>query len=375
MADKIFRILAINPGSTSTKASIFENDTEVWKANIVHSPEDLEAAGGICDQGPFRRDALLAAAREAGQDVGSIDAVVGVGGVGLAAVPYGTYVINDTMVEDARVGKYGVHPNNSAVVIAREIADACGASAFAAGMGSSEEFQDVAHVGGFKETPRRCCVHMLNTKEQAIRHAAELGRDYKDLNLVVAHVGGGITVAAHQKGRVIEATDGIEQDGPFTPNRPGRVGLISFVKAFVGAEGATAESIKKKIATQGGLVSHLGTDDALEVKRMIEAGDEYAALVYEALFYNVANWIGYMATSLKGDVDGIILTGGLMNDEYGSNYIKERVKWIAPVDVRPGELEGEALASAALRVLRGEEELCKYTGIPVWDGFDHLKRG
>ncbi len=374
MTDKTYRILAINPGSTSTKANIFENDVEVWKSNIAHSPEELEAAGDICDQGPMRRDAVLAAAREAGQDVSSIDAVVAVGGVGLAALLYGTYAINDTMVEDARIGKYAVHPNNSAVIIAREIADACGAPAYAAGMATSEEFQDVAHIGGFKETPRRCCVHMLNTKEQALRYAAEIGRDYRDINLIVAHVGGGISVAAHQRGMVIDGTDGIDQDGPFSPNRPGRVGLISFCKKIAFAEGATAASVKKKIATGGGLVSHLGTNDALEVKRMIEAGDEYAALVYEALFYNVANWIGYMAAVLKGKVDGIILTGGLMNDEFGANYIRERVEWIAPVAVKPGELEGDALAAAALRVLRGEEELLEYTGVPVWDGFDYLKR-
>ena len=374
MTDKTYRILAINPGSTSTKANIFENDVEVWKSNIAHSPEELEAAGDICDQGPMRRDAVLAAAREAGQDVSSIDAVVAVGGVGLAALLYGTYAINDTMVEDARIGKYAVHPNNSAVIIAREIADACGAPAYAAGMATSEEFQDVAHIGGFKETPRRCCVHMLNTKEQALRYAAEIGRDYRDINLIVAHVGGGISVAAHQRGMVIDGTDGIDQDGPFSPNRPGRVGLISFCKKIAFAEGATAASVKKKIATGGGLVSHLGTNDALEVKRMIEAGDEYAALVYEALFYNVANWIGYMAAVLKGKVDGIILTGGLMNDEFGANYIRERVEWIAPVAVKPGELEGDALAAAALRVLRGEEDLLEYTGVPVWDGFDYLKR-
>ncbi len=199
MTDKTYRILAINPGSTSTKANIFENDVEVWKSNIAHSPEELEAAGDICDQGPMRRDAVLAAAREAGQDVSSIDAVVAVGGVGLAALLYGTYAINDTMVEDARIGKYAVHPNNSAVIIAREIADACGAPAYAAGMATSEEFQDVAHIGGFKETPRRCCVHMLNTKEQALRYAAEIGRDYHDINLIVAHVGGGISGGLPQR--------------------------------------------------------------------------------------------------------------------------------------------------------------------------------
>lgn len=371
---EVYRILAINPGSTSTKANIFENEIEVWKANVTHSAEELDAAGDISNQGPLRRDAVLASAREAGQDTDTIDAVVAVGGVGLAALPYGTYVINDLMVEHAKEGKYAVHPNNSAVVIACELADACGAPAYAAGMATSEEFQDVAHVGGFKETPRRCCVHMLNTKEQALRYAAELGRDYKDLNLIVAHVGGGISVAAHKNGLVIDGTDGIDQDGPMSPNRPGRVGLISFAKKIAFAEGANADSVKKKIGTQGGLMSHLGTADALEVKRMIEAGDEYAALVYEAMFYQVANWIGYMAAVLDGKVDGIVLTGGLMNDEYGAQYITDKVSWIAPVVVKPGELEGDALAAAALRVLRGQEELLEYTGIPVWDGFDYLAR-
>lgn len=373
MSERTFRILTINPGSTSTKASIFENDAEMWKANVTHSAEELEAAGSICAQGPFRRDAVLRAAVEAGQDVSNIDAVVAVGGVGLASLPYGTYEINDKMLADASTGKYGVHPNNSAVVIAHEIANACGAKAFAAGMATSEEFQDVAHVGGFKETPRRCCVHMLNTKEQALRYAAKAGCPYDSLNLIIAHVGGGISVGAHQKGKVIDGTDGIDQDGPFSPNRPGRVGLVSFCKKIAFADGVTPESVKKKIATGGGLVSHLGTNDALEVKRQIEEGNEYAALVYDALFYNVANWIGYMAAVLKGEVDGIILTGGLMNDAYGADYIRSRVEWIAPVSIQPGELEGEALAAAALRILRGEDQLMEYTGVPVWDGFGYLK--
>lgn len=371
MSKDTYRILTINPGSTSTKAAIYENDQEIWNANITHSADELNAFESLGDQGPFRRDAVLSAIAEAGLDANAFDAVVGVGGVGLAGVRYGTYAINDIMLDDAASGKYATHPNNLGVIIADELARACDAKAYAAGMASSEEFHNVAHVGGFAETPRRCCVHMLNTKEVALRHAASQGKHYQDMNLVIAHVGGGITVAAHRHGLVIDGTDGVDQEGPMTPNRPGTVKLVSFMKLIAGKD--LAEQ-KKLVSTQGGFVSHLGTNDALEVKRMIEAGDEYAALVYDALLYQVGGWIGHMAAVLEGDVDGIILTGGLMNDDYAADYITRMTSWIAPVSVYPGELEGEALAAAALRVLRDEEELLEYTGNPVWDGFGDLKR-
>lgn len=371
MSKEMYRILTINPGSTSTKAAIYENEQEVWNANITHSAEELDAIDNMGDQGPFRRDAVLAAITEAGLDAGAFDAVVGVGGVGLAGVPYGTYAINETMLQDASTGKFAVHPNNLGVIIANELAQACDAAAYAAGMASSEEFQEVAHVGGFAETPRRCCVHMLNTKEVALRYAASQGKRYQDMNLVIAHVGGGITVAAHRHGMVVDGTDGVDQEGPMTPNRPGTVRLVSFMKLIAGKDAAEQ---KKLVSSQGGFVSHLGTNDALEVKKMIAAGDEYAALVYDALLYQVGGWIGHMAAVLEGKVDGIILTGGLMNDEYAADYVTKMTGWIAPVSVYPGELEGEALAAAALRVLRGEEELLDYTGIPVWEGFGNLKR-
>lgn len=371
MTENVFRILAINPGSTSTKASLYENETEVWKANIAHSPEELDGFASVGEQGPFRRDAVLAALTEAGHDASNLDVVVGVGGVGLAGVPYGTYGVNETILEDARTGKFANHPNNLGVIIADELAQACGARALAAGMASAEEFCEEAHVGGFAETPRRCCVHMLNTKEVALRHGKAHGVPYEDLNLVIAHVGGGITVAAHEHGRVIDGTDGVDQEGPMTPNRPGTVRLVSFMKLIAGKDAAEQ---KKLVSSQGGFVSHLGTNDALKVKEMIAAGDEYAKLVYDALLYQVGGWIGHMAAVLKGKVDGVILTGGLMNDVYAADYITSMVDWIAPVSVYPGELEGEALGAAALRVLRGEEELLEYTGIPVWTGFDYLKR-
>jgi butyrate kinase len=371
MSEKVFRVLTINPGSTSTKASIFENDEEVFDLNVQHTQEELDAIKEMKDQGPVRRDAVLKALKEAGQDVSNLDVVVAVGGVGLVGVPYGTYKINDTMVTDAAEGRCAVHPNNMGVIIARELADACGAIPMAAGMASAEEFQEVAHVGGFVETPRRCCVHMLNTKEVALRYAASQGKSYDELNLVIAHVGGGITVAAHNHGKVIDGTDGVDQEGPMSVNRPGTVKLNSFLR-LVGKIGV--DEAKNRLRSGGGIVNHLGTNDILKVKEMIANGDEYAKLVYDALYYNVGKWIGYCATALKGQVDAVILTGNLVKDQYGVDYLKDMVEWIAPVAVYPGELEQEALAAAALRVLEGEEELLEYSGVPVWDGFDYLKR-
>ncbi len=366
-----YHILTINPGSTSTKVSAYVNDKEIWKTNIAHAPEELDRFNSIFEQGPYRRDAIFLAMREANLSPGNLDAVVAVGGVGLAGVPYGTYAINEPMLNDAIEGKYAVHPNNVGIVIADEIARAAGAQGMAAGMASAEEYQEVAHVGGFKETPRICCVHMLNTKEVALRYAASIGRKYKDLNLVLAHIGGGITIAAHRHGMVIDGTNGVDQEGPMSPNRPGSVRLSSFLKLIADTDPAGQE---KLVLSQGGFMSHLGTSDVLEVKKMIEAGDEYAKLVYDALFYQCAGWIGHMATTLEGKVDAIILTGALMNDDYGVAYITKMVDWIAPVIVYPGELEGEALAAAALRVLSGEEALLEYTGVPVWSGFGNVKR-
>lgn len=366
-----FRILTINPGSTSTKAAVYEGKKELYSVNIVHDPEKLDEFNSMAQQAPFRRDAVLSALASDGQPIDSFDAIVGVGGVGLAGVPYGTYAVNDIMLKDATEGTYAVHPNNLGVIIAHELADACACPAFAAGMASSEEFQDVAHVGGFAQTPRRCCVHMLNTKEVALRHASSLGKRYDQMNLVIAHVGGGITVAAHKQGKVVDGTDGVDQEGPMTPNRPGSVRLISFMKLISGMDPADA---KKLVSQQGGLTSHLGTNDVLKVKEMIAAGDEYAKLVYDALLYQVGNWIGYMASVLHGQVDGIILTGGLMKDDYAVQTVTKQVEWIAPVSVYPGELEGEALAAAAERVLSGEEALLEYSGVPVWTGFEAYRR-
>jgi len=368
-----YRIMTVNPGSTSTKASIFVDDEEVWSTNVVHDPGELRAIDEMADQAPLRRDAVLAQMAADGVEAGALDAVVGVGGVGLAGVEYGTYAVNDVMLSDAATGKYATHPNNLGVIIANELAQSCGGQAMAAGMASAEEFQEVAHVGGFKDTPRRCCVHMLNTKEVCLRHAASLGKRYDQMNLIVAHVGGGITVAAHRQGKVVDGTDGVDLEGPMTPNRPGTVKLISYLNLCF-AEGMTKQEMKKRTMTHGGLTDHLGTADVLEVKRMIEAGDEYAALVYDAMLYQVGKWLTMMAGVLEGNVDNVILTGGILKDGYAVDYISRMVGWIAPVAVYPGELEQEALAAAALRVLRGEEELREYTGIPVWDGFDHLKR-
>jgi len=374
VADSVYRILTINPGSTSTKASLYQDDVEVWDTNVVHDVSDLDTFATISEQGPYRRDAVLAAMRDAGYEPTGLDVVVGVGGVGLAAVESGTYEINGAMIDDAAVGRYATHPNNLGVIIAKELAEACGAAAYAAGMASSEEYQDVAHVGGFVATPRRCVVHMLNTKEVALRYAASLDRDYNDLNLVIAHVGGGVSLGAHRKGKVVDGTDGIDQEGPMSPNRPGgAVGLISFMNLCF-KEGATKDTVQKLVMTHGGLLDHLGTADVLEVKRLIKNGDEYAKLVYDALLYQVGKYVGAMAAVLVGDVDAIILTGGLMNDGYGVSYVTDMVKWIAPVVTYPGELEQEALSAAALRVLRGEAELLTYSGVPVWSGFEYLKR-
>jgi butyrate kinase len=360
----MYRVLTINPGSISIKVAIYEDEHAVFLETIYHSAEEIATFPRIADQYEFRRDAVLRLLDEHGVTLDSLDAVVGRGGI-LRPIPSGTYLVNENMLNELRHPQEREHASNLGALIADEIARRVGIPAFIVDPVCVDEFDDIARISGLPEIERRSLSHALNLKVAARRAARELSKRYDEVNLVVAHLGGGISVTAHRRGRMVDVNQALDGTGPFAPERAGGlpVGDVLRMAYSVPPYDDTHYTYKemfKKIAGRGGLVAHLGTNDARQVERCIEKGDEHARLVYEAMAYQIAKEIGAMATVLKGDVDAIVLTGGLARSEMLVNWIVERVEWIAPMMICPGEDEMLAMAQGALRVLRGEEEARDY---------------
>jgi len=359
-----YRILTINPGSTSTKVAAFDDETLIAAETLHHSPQELAAYPHIMDQYAFRRDAVLAFLEKNGIPLNSLDAVVGRGGL-LRPIESGTYRVNERMLADLRTPKEREHASNLGALIADEIAKKAGCPAFIVDPVCVDEFDDIARISGLPEIERKSLSHALNLKAAGRRAARELGKRYEETNLVIAHMGGGISVAPHRKGRQVDVNQALDGTGPFSPERAGGLPVGDVLRMAYSVPPyenihLTYEQFFRKIVGQGGLVAHLGTNDATEVERRIAAGDEHARLVYEAMAYQIAKEIGAMATVLKGEIDAIVLTGGLAHSEMLVNWIRERVEWIAPVLVYPGEDEMLAMCQGALRVLRGEEEAREY---------------
>ncbi|MCX7862283.1 MAG: butyrate kinase [Bacteroidales bacterium] len=349
-----FRILAINPGSTSTKIAVFEDNKAVFTKNIKHKAEDLAPFPKLIDQYSYRKDIILQELKEANIDIYSLHAIIGRGGL-IKPIPSGVYEVNDAMINDLRIGYLGEHASNLGGLLAKEIAGVIGVKAYIADPVVVDELDDVARFSGHPKFERISIFHALNQKAIARTHANAIGKKYEELNLIVAHLGGGISVGAHQKGRVIDVNNALDGEGPFSPERSGTLPVGALAKlCFSGT--VTLEEVKKMITGKGGYVAYLGTNDAYEVEQRIKAGDAYAAKVRDAMAYQVSKSIGEMATVLKGNIDAILLTGGIAYDTYFVDYIKERVSFIAPVVVYPGEDEMKALAMNALMVLRGETE-------------------
>lgn len=360
--EKIYKIFTINPGSTSTKIALFENDRKVFGVTLDHDASELAGFASLGEQLPYRREKILRALAEQELTLEKTDAFVGRGG-GLAPLVSGTYIINDILLKHARECFAGVHPATLGAQLAASFAEEFGGSRYVVNPPDVDEFCELARITGIRGVYRESRIHALNQKEIAIRYASGTGKRYEDLNLIVAHIGGGISVTAHKKGRMIDSNDILNGDGPFAPTRCGSIPVSALLKL-------DPAEVKPKITKTGGLVDHLGTSDTREVKRRIEAGDKYAKLIYDAMIYQIAKEIGSMAAVLRGEIDAIIFTGGISNDEYLTGELKGYVGFMAPVIVMPGEFEMEALAAGALRVLRGEEPAKEYTGIPVWTGFD-----
>ncbi|SFA96988.1 MULTISPECIES: butyrate kinase [unclassified Bacillus (in: firmicutes)] len=360
MQDKEYRILVINPGSTSTKIGVFDNDISVLEKTIRHETAEIESFASIIDQYEFRKNTILEALDEEGINISKLSAVCGRGGL-LRPIEGGTYSVNDAMLADLRAGYSGQHASNLGGIIAYEIATALNIPSFIVDPVVVDELDPIARISGFSLIDRKSIFHALNQKAVARRVAKELGKKYEELNLIVTHMGGGITVGVHRGGRVIEVNNGLHGDGPFSPERAGTVPAGDLVALCYSGE-FYREEVMKKLVGQGGLVGYLGTNDAVKVEKMIEKGDEKAKLVYDAMAYQVAKEIGAASAVLSGKVDAIILTGGLA---YGKGFVKaisDRINWIADVIVHPGENELQALAEGTIRVLRGEEAPKEYPG-------------
>ncbi len=367
---KTYKILAINPGSTSTKVAVFENETEVFKKTVVHDAAELAKYPQVCDQLDYRVETILAACQEQGIDLATCDAFVGRGG-GLNSCAGGTYTVNEKMLEHARRGG-GNHPAALGSQIAQKFATQYGKQAFIANPPDTDEFQDVARVTGLHDVFRMASTHALNQKETAIRVARDLGKNYEDCNFIVCHIGGGVSITAHRQGQMVDSNGIINGEGPMAPTRAGALPAVDLMDLCYSGKWTRDEMYKRLIKT-GGLVDHLGTSEMLEVIEMVKKGDKYADLIYRAFQYQIAKEIGAMAAVLCGKVDAIILTGGISHNKDVCENLERMVGFIAPIEVRAGEFEMEALASAGYRVLSGKEAAKVYTGEPVFTGFDYLK--
>ncbi len=351
MDDKKYTILSINPGSTTTKIALYENEKELFSVNIEHSTEEIKSFARVTDQLEFREKAISKVLADMNVDEKKLSAVVGRGGI-FPPIEAGGYLVEDNLKEMIYAVKEGEHASNLGALIADKIAAPLGIPAYIYDGVSSDEFTDVARIVGLPEYKRKNISHVLNTKAMGRKYAKDHGGKYEDYNLVMAHLGGGITVTAHKKGRMV---DGISDDeGPFSPERAGSMALMFIIDTCYSGLYNRLE-MRKKIRGNGGLKALLGTADCREVERRIADGDEHAKLVYEAMAYNVAKAIGSLSTVFKGDVDGIILTGGIAYSEMLTSMIKDSVSFIAPVHIYPGENEMESLSLGSLRILRGEE--------------------
>lgn len=353
-----YKLLMINPGSTSTKIGVYEDEVEVLVETLRHSSEEIGKFKSIFEQLNFRKEVILNLLKEKNFDIKGLDAIVGRGGL-LKPIEGGTYAVNEAMINDLKIGVLGQHASNLGGIIASEIAKSLDIPAFIVDPVVVDEMMDVARISGMPEIERISIFHALNQKAVAKRYAKENSKKYEEINLIVAHMGGGISVGAHKAGKVIDVNNALDGDGPFSPERSGGLPVGDLAKMCFSGK-YTFEDIKKKINGKGGFVAYLSTNDAKEVIDKAEAGNEKCKLIFEAMAYQVAKEIGKCAAVLKGDVDAIILTGGIAYGKAMVSYITERVEFICPVVVYPGEDELLALAQGGLRVLNGEEKSREY---------------
>lgn len=354
-----YNILAINPGSTSTKLAVYQDDQCIFSSSIKHDSQTILAFNHIIDQYDFRMDAIMDELKKNRIDLSTLNGVVGRGGM-LKPIPSGTYEVSEQMITDMKEAKRGEHASNLGCLIAKTIADQYRIPSYIVDPVAVDEMDDIARFTGMPEIKRDSLFHALNHKAVARKVAKDLHRPYEELDLVLVHLGGGISVAAHHLGRVIDVNNALDGDGPMSPERSGEVPIGPLYKMVFSGK-YTLKEIQRKNYGQGGLVAYLGTNDGATINKRIQAGDEKAEFIHRVMCYQIAKEIGAYATVLKGHVDAIVLTGGLAYNTLTVELIKERVSFISDVLVYPGEDEMEALAEGALRVLIGEEKAKIYS--------------
>ena len=350
--------LIINPGSTSTKIGVFEDENLLFEETLRHSTEEISKYDTIFEQKDFRKKIITDLLAEKNCDLKSFNVIVGRGGL-LKPIPSGTYAVTDDLLEDLKVGVQGQHASNLGGILAREIGDEIGVPSYIVDPVVVDELMPIARYSGLEEIPRGSIFHALNQKAVAKRYAKEAGKPYESLRLVVVHMGGGVSVGAHEDGKVVDVFSAFDGDGAFSPERAGGVPCAALVKMCFSGK-YTEKEISAKLIGKGGLNSYLGTNDMREVTKRANEGDAKAAEVKQAFLLQVAKDIGAMACVLNGKVDQIVITGGIAYGEDVVAKLKERCGWIAPVTVYPGEDELLALAQGALRVLKGEEPALEY---------------
>lgn len=361
------KILVINPGSTSTKLSLFEEDTLLFEESEFHDAPVLLQYPTVNDQVPFRKQVVLDILKRRGYTPEEVDVFVGRGG---SAYPQraGVMPIDARLYRDTGDAVGGSeHAAKLGVLLAYELCNEYGGKMFTVNPTNTDELCDYARLTGIAGVYRNAQSHVLNQKAVAQFHANSIGKRYEDCRFVVAHIDGGITINAHDHGRMVDGNVGSGGDGPFTPTRIGGVPTLNLLDYL---EQHSQEELRLLCTRAGGFVSHFGTSDAKKVHRMVEAGDRKAVLIWNAMIYQICKEIGAMSTVLCGKVDGILLTGGLVRFSDIVDGIISRCGWISPITVYPGEMEQEEMAGAVLHVLRGEEQAHPYTGEPVWKGFD-----
>ena len=348
-----YRILVINPGSTSTKIALFNNEEPIFSVNISHSAEELAKFPKIIDQYDFRKEIIMRELEKRGEKAETLSAVVARGGL-LRPIPSGTYTVTEKMLEDLRAGVNGEHASNLGALIADAIARPLGIPAYIVDPVVVDEMEPIAKVTGLPFIKRKSILHALNQKRIARIAAKDLGKKYEEANLIVVHLGGGISIGAHMKGKIVDVNNALNGDGPIAPERAGSLPAWQLVELCFSGQ-YTKDEIKKLLAGKGGVIAYLGTNDMRVAEEMVNKGDKKARFIMEAMAYTVAKWIGMMAAVLEGEVDAIVLTGGLAYYKDFVSWVERRVKFIAPIKVYPGGDEMRALAEGALRVLRGEE--------------------
>jgi butyrate kinase len=350
-------ILTINPGNTSTKIGLFENTRPLFVRTIAHNDEELKRFKCIADQKDYRMNEILSEIERERFDLKSLNCVVGRGGL-LRPLQSGTYLINEKMLSDLKRAERGEHASNLGAIIAYEIASRYSIPSYIVDPVTVDEMEDVARISGFVELERESLLHALNTKAVAKRYAQSINRSYEELRLIVVHLGSGISLSAHIGGRMVDVVNP-RDEGPFSPDRAGGVPSLKLAKlCFSGRY--DYKTLEKKLFGEGGIYSYLGTRDLRRVMEMIDSGDQKAKLIYDAMVYQISKYIGYMAPVLMGQIDCIILTGGMANEKRLIEDIKKRVSFLGKIEVFPGEDELQALCEGAYRVLRNIEKVKIY---------------